>query len=76
MFRQCLDLPDLLCAAAPVSQRGRSPSRHMVPVTLQLAHRAFVLFVAFDREAAEDRWDNLAVMRDRAASLPRRLLQH
>lgn len=46
-----------------------------MPITLQLANRPFVLLVALDRETAEDRRDDLPVMRDRSASLLCGLLQ-
>lgn len=71
----CFDAGDLRRTAAPIGQRRSASTGERMPITLQLANRPFVLLVALDRETAEDRRDDLPVMRDRSASLLCGLLQ-
>lgn len=71
----CFDAGDLRRTAAPIGQRRGTSAGERMPVSLQLANRPFVLLMALDRETAEDRRDDLPVMRDRSARLLCGLLQ-
>ena len=76
MILDRFDAANLLRSAAAIGQGGGASTGERMAVPLKLANCALVLLVALDREAAEDRRDDLAMVRHGAARFLRGLLKY